>query len=69
MFQLIGGTLAACAIVVSLRGDLLTGMVLAFLTFAWVVKARPARSDRPARRRPTHTAPVWSAGYATPAGR
>ena len=69
MFQLIGGTLAACAIVISLGGDLLTGMVLAFLTFAWVVKARPASSDRPVRRRSARTAAVWSAGYATPAGR
>ena len=69
MFQLIGGTLAACAIVVSLGGDLLTGMVLAFLTFVWVVKARPARSDRPASKRSARPAPVWNDGYATPAGR
>ncbi len=69
MFQLIGGTLAACAIVVSLGGDLLTGMVLAFLTFAWVVKARPAHADRPAPHRSVRTTSVWSAGYALPARR
>lgn len=41
MFQLIGCLLALVAIVCALAGAFATGTLFAFLTFVWVVVAKP----------------------------
>jgi hypothetical protein len=49
MFQLIGSLLAFFAIISVLAGSPFAGTVFALTTFIWVVVAKPARRDRPAK--------------------
>ena len=43
MFQIVGSVLAAATIVATLAAAPVSGLVLAFATLGWVVKARPAQ--------------------------
>ena len=65
MFQLIGGTLAALAVILALTGSLFAGTAVALATLAWVTIARPTRRSVPERRQ----AAPWGADYGQPAVR
>ena len=69
MFQLIGGSLAALAVILAVTGSLFAGCLLALLTLLWVTVARPVPAS--ARRAvPVHrTSSPWASVYGQPAVR